>query len=413
LEKYVNVLDDSHVLIVGLGHNHGRGKFPYYLHLDKNVMNWYKQNKKLYYFDFEEGSSFYAPFLDRNFNLAPFENMCTKIFSICKLTTDFVNNHFNTNKRFAIPFFFSEDFIKTDDFNKTIDVIYTGNYSNSKYVPINDIYETIKKYNYCWIGGDKSNYNAPTYENKIDMYAKSKIAEATSVMDGKALAEAQEMWYDARQRVDALENIKQQAATPKDRPIAPDRQMQRMAFRHQEYAGPDFDRGGRGGGAHQRNHGVWHLPEVIRIGPGARIAGIRRAVGHRQDDVVRYPVACEAEVLGMFGDDRRVGGNVGQDRKNAYLHLAAPRSLLCAGVYPNLSGGRSAHQSCAGASARVLKQRAPRVCGWRFLLGFLGLHGCGFAYCFALGHESHRTAQSRQRRAPRGRGPRPLRGPGP
>ena len=27
LEKYVNLLDDNHVLIIGLGHNHGTGKF--------------------------------------------------------------------------------------------------------------------------------------------------------------------------------------------------------------------------------------------------------------------------------------------------------------------------------------------------------------------------------------------------
>lgn len=182
LEKYVNLLDDNHVLIIGLGHNHGAGKFPYYLHQDKNVINWYNEKKKIYYLDFEEGSSFYAPFLDRNCNLAPFENMCTKIFSICKLTSQFVNNHFNTNKRFAIPFFFSEDFIKTN-FNKTIDVIYTGNYSSSKYVPINDIYETMKKFNYCWIGSVKSNYNAPTYENKIDMYAKSKIAVVHNILE--------------------------------------------------------------------------------------------------------------------------------------------------------------------------------------------------------------------------------------
>ena len=60
-------------------------------------------------------------------------------------------------------------------------------------------------------------------------YAEMKISEATQNSDGEGMKEAQKMWYDARQRVDALENIKQQAATPKERPIAPDRQMQRMA----------------------------------------------------------------------------------------------------------------------------------------------------------------------------------------
>ena len=181
LEKYVNLLDDNHVLIIGLGHNHGAGKFPYYLHKDKNVINWYNEKKKIYYLDFEEGSSFYEPFKDRNCNLVPFENMCTKIFSICKLTCDFINKEFNTNKREAIPFFFSEDFIK-NSFTKTIDVIYTGNYSNLQYLPINDIYDTMKNFNYCWIGGDKSNYDSPTYENKIDMYSKSKIAIVHNVL---------------------------------------------------------------------------------------------------------------------------------------------------------------------------------------------------------------------------------------
>ena len=179
LEKYLNLLNDDHVLIVGLGHNYQ--KFPYYLHNDKNVINWYNQNKKIYYLDFEEGSSFYEPFKDRNCQLVPFENMCTKIFSICSLTCEFVNKTFNTQKRVAIPFFFSENFI-SKTFEKPIDVIYTGNYTSLEWLPIHDIYETIKKYNYCWIGGNKSNYDGSTYEKKIDMYAKTKIAIVHNVL---------------------------------------------------------------------------------------------------------------------------------------------------------------------------------------------------------------------------------------
>lgn len=60
-------------------------------------------------------------------------------------------------------------------------------------------------------------------------YAKMKIAEAAQASDGEAMANAQEMWFEARRAAEALENLKKQAATPKQQAIAPDRSVQRMA----------------------------------------------------------------------------------------------------------------------------------------------------------------------------------------
>jgi len=61
-------------------------------------------------------------------------------------------------------------------------------------------------------------------------YAKMKMAEAASANDGEALANAQEMWYDARQKVEALENLRKQASQPpKTQAIAPDMSIQRNA----------------------------------------------------------------------------------------------------------------------------------------------------------------------------------------
>jgi hypothetical protein len=61
-------------------------------------------------------------------------------------------------------------------------------------------------------------------------YAKMKMAESASANDGEAMANAQEMWYDARQKVEALENLRNQAAQPpKQQAIAPDMAVQRHA----------------------------------------------------------------------------------------------------------------------------------------------------------------------------------------
>jgi len=61
-------------------------------------------------------------------------------------------------------------------------------------------------------------------------YAKMKMAESASANDGEAMANAQEMWYDARQKVEALENMRRQASQPpKQQAIAPDMAVQRNA----------------------------------------------------------------------------------------------------------------------------------------------------------------------------------------
>ena len=60
-------------------------------------------------------------------------------------------------------------------------------------------------------------------------YAKRKIAEATRAQDGDALAQAQEMWYESRQQLEALKNFKKaNTAAPKQAP-APDPRVQKMA----------------------------------------------------------------------------------------------------------------------------------------------------------------------------------------
>jgi len=149
-----------------------------------------KRGKKMIYIDFEEGSSFYEPFLKRNFNLCEFEKDAFKIFSICPLTCDYINKRFNTNKRVSIPFFYSEDNIiqNIEYSNKKNDIIYSGNINElskklKEYFPLYDIYDVIKTYKtHIWIGGIANNYNAPSYLDKIKAYSISKIAVIHNVL---------------------------------------------------------------------------------------------------------------------------------------------------------------------------------------------------------------------------------------
>lgn len=63
------------------------------------------------------------------------------------------------------------------------------------------------------------------------LFAKQKIAEATSTGNGELLTSAQEMWFEARRQFEALESIKKKAVAPqRQRTIqAPDPQLQRYA----------------------------------------------------------------------------------------------------------------------------------------------------------------------------------------
>ena len=65
-------------------------------------------------------------------------------------------------------------------------------------------------------------------------YAKSKIAEATNAGDGEALAKAQELWYEARQQVDALNNLKKTAVQPQRQQNIPDPRLQRNVAKWME-----------------------------------------------------------------------------------------------------------------------------------------------------------------------------------
>ena len=61
-------------------------------------------------------------------------------------------------------------------------------------------------------------------------YAKMKISEAASASDGHAMAEAQEMMYEARRQMEALTNFKKAAVEPsKPQGNVPDPRLQRLA----------------------------------------------------------------------------------------------------------------------------------------------------------------------------------------
>jgi len=66
--------------------------------------------------------------------------------------------------------------------------------------------------------------------NRI-LFAKQKIAEATSTGNGELLTSAQEMWFEARRQFEALDAVKKKATAPvRQRTIqAPDPQLQRHA----------------------------------------------------------------------------------------------------------------------------------------------------------------------------------------
>ena len=63
-------------------------------------------------------------------------------------------------------------------------------------------------------------------------YARMKMSEATSAGDGEALAKAQEMWYEARREIEAMERVKEQAVkqTASPAPVS-NAELQRQATR--------------------------------------------------------------------------------------------------------------------------------------------------------------------------------------
>ena len=67
-------------------------------------------------------------------------------------------------------------------------------------------------------------------DNRI-LFAKQKIAEATSTGNGELLTSAQEMWFEARRQAEALANLKKRAVAPQNQRTiqAPDPQLQRHA----------------------------------------------------------------------------------------------------------------------------------------------------------------------------------------
>ena len=61
-------------------------------------------------------------------------------------------------------------------------------------------------------------------------YAKMKISEAASASDGHAMAEAQEIMYEARRQMEALSNFKKAAVQPRQtQGNVPDPRLQRLA----------------------------------------------------------------------------------------------------------------------------------------------------------------------------------------
>ena len=63
-------------------------------------------------------------------------------------------------------------------------------------------------------------------------YARMKMSEATSAGDGEALAKAQDMWYEARREIEAMERVKEQAVKATNEPApASNAELQRQATR--------------------------------------------------------------------------------------------------------------------------------------------------------------------------------------
>ena len=80
-------------------------------------------------------------------------------------------------------------------------------------------------------------------------YAKMKMSEATRSNDGQAMAEAQEMWYDAKRKLESLSSLKQQASKQINQPPqqniqVPDPMVQRYAADWME-RNPWYDPHGR------------------------------------------------------------------------------------------------------------------------------------------------------------------------
>jgi hypothetical protein len=79
-------------------------------------------------------------------------------------------------------------------------------------------------------------------------YAKMQMQEAVSAGDGVALTRAQEMWFDAKRKMESLTNVKQQAtrqmSQPKQNIQAPDPMVQRLAADWME-RNPWYDPNGR------------------------------------------------------------------------------------------------------------------------------------------------------------------------
>jgi hypothetical protein len=79
-------------------------------------------------------------------------------------------------------------------------------------------------------------------------YAKMKMKDAVSRNDGESLAQAQEMWYDSKRRMESLEMLKtnatKQMTTPQQNINVPDPMVQRMASDWME-ENPWYDPQGR------------------------------------------------------------------------------------------------------------------------------------------------------------------------
>jgi len=65
------------------------------------------------------------------------------------------------------------------------------------------------------------------YQLRVE-YAKRKLGEATAAGDSDAAVQAQEMWYESRQQLEALQNLKKASSQPKQNNL-PDPQVQKMA----------------------------------------------------------------------------------------------------------------------------------------------------------------------------------------
>ncbi len=134
------------------------------------------KTKKIIHLEFEEPNKYfvgdYPELYDKQF---------FKIFTICPYTADALNKKYQTSKRVPIFFPVHEKYIPKKT-TKTIDVIYSGHIISKEL--LGELLQ-LQKFNYAVISNSDHpivNYRSVSYEEKMKLYAKSKITLVHNIM---------------------------------------------------------------------------------------------------------------------------------------------------------------------------------------------------------------------------------------